>query len=235
LRDDENVAAFKRDARSAGGVCYSSRQIVAELNLRQSRQAKQSQFRMGSRRSLRRGPRNGTFGHQRGIEILREAAKGFICKTKTYRNAAGRTAFESRIARRQRKKNGRGARLKGRSALKLPLRINPTCWEASALSAACCPSDDPASGVPGSAFAAASAVVARVSARAAGAAVVVSDPFAVFERHPRFSAEPSAVPGPASARPSGAPDPVSAGAVRAAADASARSAGPRCWSCSAGT
>src|SRR5258708_3670563 len=42
LRDDEDVAVFESDACFAGGVSYLSGEIVAELNLRQSRQAKQS-------------------------------------------------------------------------------------------------------------------------------------------------------------------------------------------------
>src|SRR6266851_1860212 len=54
LRDDEDVAVFERDACFAGSVCYLSGEIVAEMNLRQSRQAKQAYARTDNGRVLRR-------------------------------------------------------------------------------------------------------------------------------------------------------------------------------------
>src|SRR5712692_805123 len=83
LRDDENVAVFELQARFAGGICYLPGEIVATVDLRQSGQAKQAHIRIGSRGLLRRRAGYGTLGHERGIEILRDTAKAFICKTKT--------------------------------------------------------------------------------------------------------------------------------------------------------
>ena len=53
LRDDEDVAVFESDARFAGGVSYLSSEIVAELNLRQTGQAKQLYATTDNGRMLR--------------------------------------------------------------------------------------------------------------------------------------------------------------------------------------
>ena len=52
LRDDEDVSVFERDACFARGGCNLSGQIVAQLNLRQSGQANQTEITAGDGRFL---------------------------------------------------------------------------------------------------------------------------------------------------------------------------------------
>ena len=73
LRDDQDVSVFESDACFASSVCNLSGEIVAEMNLRQSRQAKQAYTRTDNGRVRRRRAGTGTFGHERGIEILRDS------------------------------------------------------------------------------------------------------------------------------------------------------------------
>ena len=53
LRDDEDIAVFESDACFASSVCNLSGEILAEMNLRQSRQAKQAYTRTDNGRVLR--------------------------------------------------------------------------------------------------------------------------------------------------------------------------------------
>jgi len=61
-RDDEDIAVFESDACSCEQRLQFVREIVAEMNLRQSRQAKQAYTRTDKTESASRMSGNGTFG-----------------------------------------------------------------------------------------------------------------------------------------------------------------------------
>src|SRR5258708_29077508 len=95
LRDDEDVSVFESDACFACSVCYLSREIVAELNLRQSGQTKQAYTRTDSGRVRRRRAGTGAFGHNHGIEILRDPRRRFTYE-KHRRKKNGRLRLRKR-------------------------------------------------------------------------------------------------------------------------------------------